>query len=355
MKLTSIASEVWRNTVSGTGRVPLLASLVAITAGLAAAADVATVHAIQNDARAYISAGASTHYIMAENSIAAAPCEALNEYENVNASGALRESTDVVLDSLGAAPFQAYEVSPGFGDLLNVAPGHGGVWISSIFADSLGVDVGATLKSEGRDLRIGGVFDYPEDGRDSRLSYAFVVPTTTRESAFDECWTRSWPESAETEGQLRSTLTYEANSGTEVSQSQLNRSFGTKFDGGDRFSERPTRWAPLVAVIVAFLVGFASVRLRRLEYASALHAGQSRAALILTTLLETLIWAVLGSALAGAIIYLAAGHLAPLDMGWTPRLTLLPLLSVGAGAPLGALVGALLVRESDLFRYFKAR
>lgn len=354
MRIRGIASEATRNVLTGTTRVPLLALLLALTAGLAAGADVASIHALQNQARAYITGGGATRMLVAEDSVDQDRCEALAGYRNVQAAGALRQAEDLPLEALAGAGFPAYEVTPGFGHLLDVEATAGGVWIAEPLADSLGVTAGSTVTTDGRDFKVAGVFAYPDDGRDARLGYAIVMPTEG-EGVFDECWMRSWPQSTDDEGLLRHALTYEAGPGTEVSLTQLNRSMGSTFAGATMFAERITRWAPAVAAAAGMLIGFAAVRARRLEYASALHAGQSRGGMTSTAVLEAAVWSLFGAVLAGAAIYLTAGILAPEDMAavitaMTPSLA----VTVG-GALVGVLAGTLTVREADLFRLFKER
>lgn len=354
MKLLSIVSEAVRNIVSGTARVPLLALLLTLTAGLAAAADVATVHALQNQARAYITDGGATRMLVAEDSVDRRRCEALEGYRSVQAAGALRQAEDLPLDALAGAGFPLYEVTAGFARLLDVETAADGVWVAEPLADSLGVEAGSTLATEGRDLKIAGVFEYPDDGRDARLGYAIVMPVEGGH-VFDECWMRSWPQSTDDEGVLRQSLTYDAGTGTEVSLTQLNRSMGSTFAGTAMFEARLTRWAPTVAGAAGMLIGFASVRARRLEYASALHAGQSRGAMTSTAVLEAVVWSVFGAVLAGAAIYLAGGTVAPEDIALVPA-TMSPSLAAAVGGALvGVLCGTLTVREANLFRLFKER
>ena len=354
MKLLSIVSEAVRNIACGTARVPLLALLLTLTAGLAAGADVATVHALQNQARAYIAGGGATRLLVAEDSVDRGRCEALNRYQSVQAAGALRQAEDLPLDALAGAGFPVYEVTAGFARLLDVEIAADGVWVAEPLADALGVEVGSTLATDGRDLRIAGIFEYPDDGRDARLGYSIVMPAEAGH-VFDECWMRAWPQTTDDEGILRQSLTYDAGTGTEVSLTQLNRSMGSTFSGTAMFEARLTRWAPAVAAAAGLLIGFAAVRARRLEYASALHAGQSRGSMTSTAILEAVVWAPFGAVLAGAAIYLAAGMLAPKDIAWVPAATAPSLATAVGGALVGVLVGTLTVREANLFRLFKER
>lgn len=354
MRLRAIASEVWRNILTGTARVPLLALLLALTAGLAAGADVASIHILQSQARSYIDAGGATRMLVAEGSVDRGRCEALDGYGRVQAAGALRQAEDLPLDALAGAGFPVYEVTPGFARLLEVTTGADGVWVAQSLADSLGVTAGSTLVTDGREVRVAGLFPYPDDGRDARLGYAIVLPTDG-EGAFDECWMRSWPQSGQDDGLLRSALTYDAGVGTEMSLTQLNRRGGSTFAGTAMFEDRLTRWAPVVSLVAGLLIGFAAVRARRLEYASALHAGQSRGAMASTAVLEAVVWSLFGAVLAGATIYLTAGILAPEDIAWAVA-AMMPALTAAIGGTLvGVLAGTVTVREANLFRLFKER
>jgi hypothetical protein len=354
MKMRSIASEVLRNVVSGTAHVPLLGLLLALTAGLAAGADVAAVHGLQNQARTFITGGGATRMLVAEDSVDRARCESLDWYRSVQASGALRQAEDLPLDALAGAGFPVYEVTAGFASLLDVKSASEGAWVSEPLAESLGVATGSTLATDGRDLKVGGIFAYPDDGRDARLEYAIVMPVEGA-GVFDECWMRAWPQGPDDDGLLRQALASEASTGTEVSLTQLNRSMGTSFTGTAMFDDRLTRWAPAVAAAAGLLIGFAAVRARRLEHASALHAGQSRGAMTSTAILEAVVWSLAGAVFAGAVIYLSAGALAPEDVAWVPA-AMLPSLVASFGTALaGVFLGTLTVREADLFRLFKER
>lgn len=354
MKVRSIVSEAFQNTVAGTARAALLALLIALTVGVAAGADVATVHGLQNQARAFIDGGGATRVLVAEGSVDRARCDALDRYGSVQAAAALRQAPDLPLDALAGAGFPVYEVTAGFAGLLGMRPAAEGVWVAEPLAESIGVVEGSTLLTGGREVKIAGVFAYPDDGRDARLGYAIVMPTESG-GVFDECWMRSWPQGPDDEGVLRQALTYDAGTGTEVSLTQLNRSKGSSFAGTTMFAERLTRWAPALAAGAGLFIGFAAVRSRRLEYASALHAGQSRGAMTATALLEAAVWSVFGAAIAGAAIYLSAGALAPDDITWVPAVIAPSLVIAVAGALAGVLLGTVTVRESDLFRLFKER
>ncbi len=135
---------------------------------------------------------------------------------------------------------------------------------------------------------------------------------------------------------------------------QLNSTLGTSFDGVTRFNERITRFAPEAAVILALVLGFVAVRLRRLEFASALHARIRRSAQTLQILLETTGWTFAASMIGAPIVlvFMRAQH--PGDTGSLVAIGVSTFASMPA-ALLGSLVASALIRERNLFAYFRER
>lgn len=141
----------------------------------------------------------------------------------------------------------------------------------------------------------------------------------------------------------------------QVIQGQLNTQLGTRFGGAERYPERVTRYAPVAAGFLGLILAALPVRLRRLELASRLHDGSSRADLTAQTLLEAVVWILPAMliAWAGSEIYpyVVAG-LESESFGASNYLT----PSVGViGALLGTVVATLVVRERHLFACFKDR
>lgn len=109
-------------------------------------------------------------------------------------------------------------------------------------------------------------------------------------------------------------------------------------------------------MLVGLVLGVASVRTRRLELASARHAGVRADALALQTGIETTGWVLAGTLLATPVVYLAAST--GLEGVDTQSLWVLGLRTVAAGAGaciVGAVLTTLGTRERHLFRYFKQR
>lgn len=122
-----------------------------------------------------------------------------------------------------------------------------------------------------------------------------------------------------------------------------------------RSASRMSRWVQALAFVIGIILGVLAVRRRSLEYAAALHVGQSKDAQLLGVALETLVWAGLGTLGAlGVLTMLCArwsvddGFAVWLGAARTP-------LALMAGILLAALATCLTVKESQLFRLFKNR
>ncbi len=167
-----------------------------------------------------------------------------------------------------------------------------------------------------------------------------------------------WPESEQARQLLTLpvTTTRDADGQTSAPQVlQLNTTLGARFDAPRRLSALPT-W-PLTAAAAAAAAGLAVtlIRTRRLELASALHAGVDRTSLLIQTGVEALGWLLTASALIAPVAWWAAVHANP-DPPWSAfypaaRTTALAALS----ALLATLVATASTRERHLFRYFRRR
>jgi hypothetical protein len=321
------------------------------------AADVlTTAQQIESSVR-YQRSGGNTQILTADGRINPTACRRLASLPNVVAAGALREAAEkITLATLPNAPAPAFEVTPGFPQILNATTSSvHGVTVSDEIIDTLGAHSGDGIPTkEHGTLRVGSTYSYPSDGRRPGFGYAILVETNDQ-SAFDECWVKSWPEPTNIRALLLTTVDPDPNNtpGT-IELSQLNPALSRSFDAYDEFSERTTRYAAPLALLIATVIGFASIRARRLQNASALHAGVSRADLAAIAILETL-----ALALTAAII--AIGFAAAAT-GWIPNVdrvamfqNLLPVSLAAAGAPLGAVIGIATTSEKHLFRYFKDR
>ncbi len=355
MKTSTILSEAWRNIRTGTTRALLLAFLLAICATVLAATDVTSIVRLEQEATQFRDSGASIRTVSAEASIDPASCDAVASAPTVTASGALGAATAISVTTLPGSSIPAYAVTPSFAAVLGLDTSlERGVWIPEGLAETLQATVGTVLQTTTGEMRISGIYDWPDDGRDSRLNYAFLIPDATKTS-YDECWASIWPTSTESEDLLRFAGATDRSDDTPLTLSQVNKKHGTSFDGNTEYQSRITQYTLPIGLAIGLLIAFTSVRLRRLEYAGALHAGQRRTTTIATALLETLVWAGTAAVLAAAATLLIARVLSP-ESGFDIAATSIrTVLATAAGTFVGTVISLVLIRESHLFRYFKDR
>lgn len=362
MRLRSILSEAMRNIAAGTSRAALMALAVALAGGLLGGYEAVSVIGLEHEAVTRISSNADVKTIVG-GQVDGVSCDALADVDGgPSASGAMRIGPQITMASTPRSDLSSYEVTPGMLRLLAAGSGatgavdSTGVWVSNDVAKDFGLSVGSTLETTAGTSKIAGVFDWPNDGRDTRLAYAFVTPASPSSGTFEECWAKQWPASDELDGLLYdTTIVSSADTGAMAGVSQLNKGFDAHYDANASYQGRLTRWMPFAGLAVGMLLGVISVRRRRLEYAGALHCGQSKGAQLLGIGAETVVWAGLGTLVAVALL-VAYG------VRWSasgPEAVILASvrtpLAVFAGAMLAAPVAGLFVRESQLFRFFKNR
>lgn len=137
---------------------------------------------------------------------------------------------------------------------------------------------------------------------------------------------------------------------------RINTTLGTDAPEPSDFDNRITGYAPIVMLAIAVMVGFVLIRMRRIEIASALHAGCPRSAVLLHLLVEA------SAAIAGVcVICLPVAALVTLVLpdadDAVPVIGALCRVpcAMTVGMLVGTTLGALLVRERQLFVYFKSR
>jgi hypothetical protein len=233
-----------------------------------------------------------------------------------------------------------------------------GVWVSQDLADAIGLRLEHPMVPvKGGDmLRVDGIYDYPNDGRSPVLTYQIVSPTPVV-GRFDECWELVWPDPdlAAPVLTLPAIPDFSGGEPARVSVGQVNTTLGLSFDGPARFAGLPLDAMRFAGVGIAVVIGFVSVRLRRLELASMLHAGVAKTAVALQVTIETAWWLLLGLApsVAAAAYAARAGNTTEWVTAFLPAA--LTLGAAAATAILGALAAIVLTREIHLFRYFKNR
>lgn len=353
MRPGSVASEAWRNLLTGTTRAATLALVLTLGVGSLAVLDARALVGVLQHAEEFRAAGAATWVMEAPEDVVGARCEALDGAGGMRA-GALRQGRPLRALAMPSSHLTTWEATPGLlpAALGRDVPAHAGVWVSQDLADTLGVTAGDTLETSDGPSSVAGVFAWPDDGRARTLGYAVVVPVAAT-GRFDQCWASTWPPDEDATGLLYSTGAGEG--GAQATITQLNGRLGAALDAPALLEARLTRWAPAAAALLGLATGWAGVRARRLQVAAALHARVRRAHLMWQLLLEAVAWAGAAALVCAAVTGWAAALGNP-DPTATVWLTSLRTVGAGAGAALlGTLLAAAGTRERHLFRYFKDR
>jgi hypothetical protein len=363
-----VVGEALRNVWTGVTRaLPLAAGFVLLVGGIVVL-DLRVLVGANNALEQWRGSGAAITIAYAEGAIDGAACEALAGTAGIANVGAVRTVKEgLPLPTLPLATPAYAEVTPGFARLIATTAGgartpraatpdslaRGGLLLSDSLATTLDRGPGTALTTANGMTTVAGAYATADDGRQRTFDYAALaqVPAV---GLFDYCWAEVWPPDSTTASLLRAVV--DANQpAVQVKLAQLNSRHGTELDALSLYRDRTSRYAPVAAAIAGLLLGFISIRLRRLELASALHAGVTRAALVAQLCVETASWLVVGVTISAPLIWLAANLGNPL-----PASALVPAIAAGlcsaAGATLaGALLSLRLTREAHLFTYFKNR
>ena len=357
MRWASILSEAWRDVVSGASRALLWAVIIAMATGGAFAAELVQLKSLYTASDEYVSKGASINVFKAAGHINPTACEALNQVPGIRAAGAIRRVEDkVTLTPLPSAPVPLAEVTPHFPDILKAqtAPVTGVIASEQVHAYTQ-VNPGQELDTHQGKIPVSGVYSYPEDGRVPGYGYLLLSPTT-KGGGFDECWADIWPESPEKTALLHTTLMSSTGEERQTPQlSQLNPTLGSSFQALTLYQHRITRFLPAALGIIAFSLGYALVRIRRLDYAAALHARIPRHDMYLVIIAQTLIWLLPTL----AVLELLAISMNTLIIGNPDQTALLLTNRIILIIPIAIITGLSiawqLTREQHLFQYYKTR
>lgn len=326
--------------------------LICATAIMAfAIADVASVSRLLSDARQYYAAGAATFLITAPGSLSGTWCDALSDVDGVEDAGALGESTETAtFDSLPGTRVPVFSATPGAVRWLGADAKYplAGVLLSSALASDLGVSPGARVRLNGGNVRVAAVFDIPDDGRDQSLAYSMVEPVDARSRPFDSCVMATRPYEPDLSQLLRATLSGSGIDESTIRIDQFNTRPGTVLASISGYWARSTRWAPLVVAVVGLLLAALTTRARRLEVASAMHAGVPRIAMTGQFALEAGMLGVVSAALASPLLLWPAAREAP-----APAIFMCVAACATTGLVLGAIAGVMTVRESSILAYGK--
>lgn len=378
MRLKAVLRETWRNVATGTSRCALIWLLLSICAVACMCADLTQMTGLIGDAWKWKESGASTYAITLQGGIDGAACEGLRSANGVLGAAALRQSSDRVrIASLPATEIPTYEASAHVAQVFaatGIRKDNSGVIMSTAVARTYGAHAGTVLPLVGgARMRVSATFDWPSDGRQPTYGYAIISPGNDTK-AYDTCLVRAWPVPDGIESLLRVSIRADAESGVGAAASstsagtsrsnetphakisRINTMLGSHMPGPADFDARITRYAPLLMFVIAMALGFASVCMRRIEIASALHAGYPKTAVLLQLFLETL-----ATVAASCVACLPVVAIVPLILtGSGDAMPVVAMLccvpgAMSVGMLAGTAVGGMTIRERQLFAYFKAR
>ena len=361
----ALAREMWRDITTGTAWTGIWTLIVAAVLIAGVGIDLLALGRETAAAQHYRDSLSSVHVIEAHGRIDAASCQALSRIPAVRGAIALRAiERGMRADAMPSTRLQTWEVAGDAAAVLTIAgettgttdPATvGGVILSEQVARDLGATPGEAISLDGAQGTVSNVYSWDEnDGRRTGFAYAVLVPVPAA-GAFDECWVNAWPLNSAIDALMRMSVIPSGGEQSQASSSQVNTSLGTGFDGPARYAKRLTR--PMVWAMSGLLavIGTLVVRRRRLEFASDLHAGVSRADLMLKILAQNCTVAAAAClltipAVTAIILRVPAGDRAAL---WTLA-GLEAAVAVGVFL-LAGLAATWVLRENRLFAYFKAR
>ncbi|MCX4471353.1 hypothetical protein OOK41_13720 [Micromonospora sp. NBC_01655] len=358
MRFREIRGEAGRNLGTGTARATILALLTALICTALAALDAISMTGIITAAGTFRDRGASITILDAEHSIDGRACDRLAEQPGVRAAGALAKTdTPLTVAALPQNPLTFFTASPGFATMLPDASGQRtpGLLLPTDVARQLGLRIGDPIHTASGATALGGTYEYPDDGRPRGLGYAAIAPVSPS-TRFDQCWIDAYPVSRATIELLYTAIAADATlpeSGPTLSQH--NQTLGTAIEPAAVYANRMTAVFPLAGLLLGLVTGAGAVWLRRLEIASALHAGIRKTDQASTLLLETAAWATCGALVALPMIAILTQHLDVADHSAVVLTAVQAPTLTAAGALLGTLLAALSIRERRLFTYFKGR
>ncbi|QWW19975.1 hypothetical protein I6B53_02355 [Schaalia sp. 19OD2882] len=358
MRLREILREAGRDLASGTARAVLLAVGVAAVAVTCTVADLRAMGAVVDAVVTFRSVGASIRIVEVPQGIDARVCDGLTHLPGVRAAGALRKVKEpLTLGVLPSNPLTLYEASPAFATMLPASTGQSrtGLLVPTGLARTLGVGIGQQVPTSQGTALVGGTYSYPEDGRPPGMGWA-AIALVPADHGFDECWMDAHPVAASTAAALLWAISADLPvPDADVVTRQHNSTLGLPTVPARDFLARPTARLPLVAFAVALVLAGAATWMRRLELASALHVGVRRLDQMACLAMQTLVWAGVGAAPAVPVaLALTRGRAAETAQVLALHACMNPLMGV-AGALVGTLVAAALVRERRIFTWFKSR
>ncbi|BDR54099.1 hypothetical protein KIMH_02100 [Bombiscardovia apis] len=378
MKVHTILSEAWRDIASGTNRTILwLLTLSFVSMGILGL-DLGTIVALQNQSKMWTTSGAAINLVQSEGQISSTSCIALHQTTTafaskqsaqpqhpaiasdrpIGSSGALKAGPLITLSAMPAAPLESFNVTPSLAVVLRLTPSvdnKTGVWISSQLAETLQVRAGDILATDSGPMHVAAVFSWPQDSRDQRIAYAILNPSTSQEP-FDECWATVAPSNTAASDLLTATAISTPGTMNPLQIKQVNNSLGSSFDGWEQYRKRASKYLTVALPFTALLLGFISVRTRRVEIADDLHCGIKKGSIWAIFALETWAWSLAALVSCAAVLLLvvrsATSHNEALQLlaVETPMLVAALIL-----AQVGLALALLPIKANQLFTYFKER
>lgn len=357
MRLKDAIGEAMRNISSGTSRALSLTLLLSLFTGVLIGTDITLSKHVLEAAKTFRESGSSVIILNSAGRIDGDKCDQLALLPGVHAAGSIRLN-EIQLRPAATpnAPVVGYEISTGFLNLMNLPPdAQGGLALSRDASETLAVGTGDQLVLESNAAKVHGVYDWQDDGRRGGFGYAALLPAVS-DIGFDECWVDAWPAPNNLDQHLYNAQIPSVDVPKDrPTVSQLNTTLGTSFDGQRMYQERLSALAPWFAFIVSPFIGYFSVRVRRLEHASSLHAGVTKIALSAILAIETSVWVLATTILVLSTMAIGTFGVAPED-----RLVILLQGSsimgmVALGVTIGIFLGVATTRERYLFKYFKSR
>lgn len=360
MRWRALLREAMRDVLTGTASTARWALVVAFLAGLITTGHVWVVRDGAERARDFRASLASVWVLDSPANIDAAACTNLAGSGGIVSAAAVRESGQMRLALLPSAPLSAFDATAGIADVLvplkRPHPLTGGVLLASPVAEAVSTEAGGSLLTSMGEARVASVIPWDaEDGRSPGLGWAglSLVPAV---GVFDQCWVEVWPSSEEAISLLQVALVRTDDSARESTRTvQANTTKGRAFDASGVRGPLVSRVAPgLLALFVAGMA-WVSVRVRRLEVASDLHAGVARADVFVKFGLEAMVWALMSVVLALPVLAWLVVTTGAGDALAVAAVAGVDLVVWVCAALLGTGAGVWSVRERQLLDAFRAR
>lgn len=256
MRLRGVGDEAWRNILSGTTHTFAFALVLTCVIVALIGADTTSIMQIRTQANDYVAAGASTYTISLTDRINGATCDSLSSMDGVIASGAIRNSTDkLTFAALPSIGVPVYEITVGATSLFahvdegipanstvsSASTTESGIWLSQEASSPLQVEAHDDVPlADGRSAHIAGIYDWPDDGRKTGYGHAALLPvpmaiyntsqSASAQTAFDQCWVKTWPVTDDIESLLQLTVIGDVSSNDRATISRINTTLGLTFD-----------------------------------------------------------------------------------------------------------------------------